>query len=541
MSKVDKIIIFAAVILAFAFIAAGFVLSDIPLRDVANRYAPMVEALASGDLNFAFHPRFQPLCTISAGVVSFLTGFDGFTSLKISAAIWYFAGMFLLYHLVRLLYPQEKRIAAFSVLLYAVFPHLLHMAFAGLREPAKTFLLLLSAVSLVRIYLEPEKKLNYILLGIASGLCVIAKSDMTITGVFILFSGVFLECRHRKTPLYSFLSYAVFWLIMFPNIYINMRLFNVAVPEWRYAVIWKSFTGNDPGMLWFFLYSAVLFVLIYGTAPLAALIFKKAKAKHIFFSIGVIFAVSVIYTAASSSSSGEEIRDYINSFSEGFYDFLGLFVLLYLIIRSYFKTIDKSELIVLAVICANALCNIMPILLFEQKLFISSRYLHPAMPLFFGFFLCGIRDLYEIIKSYTGRKFALPLLILCSLAIAFGMIYHAFQPTIRDYTRKRNIRQRRKVFELKQMVVDDYRGKRFLPVDIQSNYYVSNRRPKLFFIDDNKISAAAYLTGGSVAWSAGAADYIVAPYLPEDVPSKLTLIGKVQGYRQIFKVWRVEK
>lgn len=541
MSKFDKIIIFSAIILALIFICTGFYFTDIPLRDVANRYAPMTEAFASGNFKFAFHPNFQPLTTIVAGGVAFITGVDGFTALKIGSAIWYFAGMFLLYHLVRLIYPEQRKIAVFSLLLYAIFPTLLHMAFAGLRESAKTFLLLLSAVSLLRIYLAPDKKINYFLLGIASGLSVIAKSDLTITGIFILFAGVFIECRHRMKPQYSLIAFVPFFLLAFPHVCLNYRLFGVAVPDARYAAIWQNLTGKLPTLPDFITAAAVLSAAVCGAAFIASWALKRIKARHIFSALGVVFAVSVIYTALSLKSSSEEIYDYINSFFEGFYDFLGLFVLFYLVVRSSFRKLEHSWIVVLSVICANALCNILPILLYERKLFISSRYLHPALPLLFGFFIFGINDVYRLIMKYIGRKYAFPLLVCVSVAIAGGMIFHTFQPTIRDHTRKRNIRQRQKVFELVKTIKDDYRGKRYMDMEPNRHYYVSQLRPKLYFIDDNKISTAAYLSGGSIAWIAGNADYIVSPYLPDDVPEKLILLGKIRGYRQVFNVWRVEK
>ena len=110
----------------------------------------------------------------------------------------------------------------------------------------------------------------------------------------------------------------LFFLLAFPHVCLNYRLFGVAVPDARYAAIWQNLTGKLPTLPDFITAAAVLSAAVCGAAFIASWALKRIKARHIFSALGVVFAVSVIYTALSLKSSSEEIYDYINSFFEGF-------------------------------------------------------------------------------------------------------------------------------------------------------------------------------------------------------------------------------
>lgn len=63
-------------------------IDDIPLRDVAFRYAPMAEAFRDGDFTYAFHPRTGFLHTFIAGIIAWVLQCSGFLACKLSSLLF---------------------------------------------------------------------------------------------------------------------------------------------------------------------------------------------------------------------------------------------------------------------------------------------------------------------------------------------------------------------------------------------------------------------------------------------------------------------
>ena len=522
-SKLYRNIIIFALLTAFIVLAAASVFNDVPVRDVAHRYAPMADAFASGDFAHAFDLRVPPLHTICAGLVSFVSGVDGFTGCKIAAILWHFAGMILLYQLVKTVYPQDKKIAVLSLALYAVFPYTNQMAYYGLREPLKTFILLLSALSLIKIKLDTKNIFNYILLGIACGFAATTRSDMIITAIFFIFCGAFFECQSSRFPIKSVLAYITATALLLPNICINYHLFKSAMPDFRFAAFYQKCMGNAPGMTEYFVIAFLLCAATITGAWIFEKITRKVDVKYFAYAAVILMAVTTVFAAAAEKFNTVSVSKFIEAVLEGFHSLFGIIILVYLIIRSRFQKLSSAESIVITTVLANAFINIVSIQLYHRQLYVSSRYLHPALPLLFGFFVCAVRYIHTLLCSRYTVKIANTVVAVLVIYTAADMLIHTVQPVVRNYTRKKNIIQRKKVLKLAEMIKTDSGG----------------RHSAIYFTSDNKITAAAYLAGGRMVSTPQNADYIVT--CDNNADAKLLLLGAVEGCKNRFYLWRVKK
>ena len=83
-----------------------------------------------------------------------------------------------------------------SIALYAVFPYTVQMASYGLREPAKTFFLLLSALGLVKIKSNARDITGFTLTGIACGLGMLIRADTVLTAIAVLAVAAGIDTLH---------------------------------------------------------------------------------------------------------------------------------------------------------------------------------------------------------------------------------------------------------------------------------------------------------------------------------------------------------
>ncbi len=115
--------------------------------DVVMRYAPMAEAVANGEWQYAFHPRFGVGFPLLSGAWVWLTGEDGLMAcVHVSMVAWALC-MPILFCLVERLF--DRRTAWVALALYAVCPMLFRWAFEGFREPFRTLAMLLAVVAIL--------------------------------------------------------------------------------------------------------------------------------------------------------------------------------------------------------------------------------------------------------------------------------------------------------------------------------------------------------------------------------------------------------
>ncbi len=532
-----KTAIFAAVLTAALLVIGGIVLNDIPVRDVASRYAPMCEAFARGDWQYAFHPRIQPLQVISGGVIVYLFNCDGFTALKIASALWFFAGIFTAWKLFRELYPGKPYIAAAAVVFCSIFPCNIHMAISGLRESGKTFILLLTALALVKIWRDVKSCYPYILLGIGCFLAVICRADMIMTGIFLLFTGAVLECREKIYPRKSLIAVALTAAGLLLNSFLNHRFCGHAMPDCRFAELFLKVTGEPARFADISQLTLLLMFLLISTAVITAWMLKKIPVA-ILMAVPFVFTVVLsIYTGMNdeNNTTGEFICDLLN----GIYHTVGIFSLLVIIFLIRHKRFNTGEFLLCLTLLANAFFNIVPMQLFHKSLYVSSRYLYVAMPLMAGFFAIGINEIYQFIREKINAKTANAVLTVACAAMCGGMIFHAIQPTLLERTREKEIIMRRGIWELATLIRGDYDGEKYRENIFDLNDYNSDQAPFIQFDSYSKITAAAYLAGGSS--TNNDIDYFVGGKLPGRFRKKAVFLTEINFGKYSKKVWRITK
>ena len=542
-SEIKHRIVIALSLLFMAItVVAGIFLLDIPCRDVAGRYAPMAEAFAEGDWQYAFHPRIPPLQTICGGIIAKLTGLGGFMALKTASLLWHLAGAMVLFKLLRELYPEtEKRfIAAAGVAFYAFFPYTFHMAYSGLREPAKSCLLLLIALAVTRICRNIRDLRAYLLLGISCGLSMFNRADMVIVGSFCIFCAGVVECRERRFPAGTLLAGAAAYAVNFFNILINWRIAGSAMPDFRFNRIFQDIFHRAPEMTDGILCSIAIVIMIAFAAYLAEKFLR-------IFPPGCIIELAVMITAVYSLHAAwldpqAERDEFVWSIIKGCYHFAGAFILLTILVKWYFGKLSTAEGVICLIVLGNIVLNILAIEIFHHQLYISSRYIFTAMPLLAGFFVIGVDAIYCFLCRYVPKLYVTCLLILCCAAMAGGFFYHMFQPILRDYTRKNDIRIRQTIWELAEIIRKDYDGPEIRRENIRMDTYVSKHLPVMALPEEDKISVAGFLAGGSATLQTTGADYFVGRHLPRHLRRRAKKIGSVINFRKMeIIVWRIRK
>ena len=532
-----KTAIFAAVLTAALLVIGGIVLNDIPVRDVASRYAPMSEAFARGDWQYAFHPRIQPLQVISGGIIAWLFHCDGFTALKIASLLWFAGGIFIIWKLFRELYPEKPYIAAAAVVFCSIFPCNIHMAISGLRESGKTFILLLTALALVKIWRNVKNCYPFILLGIGCFLAVLCRADMIMTGIFLLFTGVVLECREKRFPRLSLISTAITALGILLNSLLNHHICGHAMPDYRFAEVFQEMTGEPAQFADISQLTLLVMFLLVSAAVITAWMLKKIP-------VAIFLAVPFILTVATSIRAGlndeeHSAGEFISSLLGGCYHAVGIFSLLAIIYLIWRKRFNTGEFLLCLTLLANAFFNIVPMQLFHKSLYVSSRYLYVAVPLLAGFFAIGINEIYQFIREKINAKTANAALTVACAAMCGGMIFHAIQPTLRERTREKEIIMRRGIWELATLIREDYDGEKYRENIFDLNNYNSDQAPFIQFDSASKIIVAAYLAGGSSSYKD--IDYFVGEKLPGRFRKKAVFLTEINFGKYSKKVWRITK
>lgn len=531
-------LLFAALFAAFSTTVAVWI-NYLPFRDVATRYAPMAEALAEGDWRYAFHPRVPPLQALSGALTALICRCDGFTALKISSALWHLGSLFLVFVLFRNVYKERKMLPALAALCYAFYPYAFHMAYSGLRESAKTFLLLLIALALVKIRDNARKSGGYILLGIGCGLSAVHRQEMIPLALCCIFFGAVEESLDGKFPRRIFIPAVMTMAFLAVNTMINRHFFQIAMPDCSFEQLYQKLSGGGkPGVAVFYLSALALAVFIPAAGFTAAKLLRKVPWQYFFCGALALTAATTLW--ALKRDPAAEIWEFLDSVSKGFYRFAGAFAFLSIIYLAWRKRLSRSDLWVLATAFSAAILSIVLTHLFYGKLFVPSRYLFPGMPLLFGVLLLGIEELFSLVSRFIGKFPAQILSILLIGGAVYGLTTHMSQPLRRQLGRKRNIAMRKMMDDLSEILKKDYSGPAVREVNFYSLIYNSRRCPKVFFADDDKVCVVSYFAGGSPALYYPEADYYIGI---EPLPKGRSgvKIGEVKTYELTLSVWRMKK
>lgn len=528
----------ATILLGLISLVCCIVLDDVPARDLAHRYAPMAEAFAEGNWQFAFHPRIPPLATVSGGIIAFIFSCSGFLAMQIASALWHCASLVVLWKLVKRIVPQTPWAAPLTVALGAIFPLTFHMAYSGLRESGKSFVLLLMALALCGIYRRERSWSNCILLGLSCGLAVLTRVEMILIAAVVLTGGLVLAFRKQIKLLPIALAALTAGVCCAVNMVINYYTSGYAVPD-QQAVKYlaKVWDGAVPLLPMSGLLLAAV-VLVIPTAWLLERLSRKLKLRYLLVALAVVLLVTTLRTVQLDPH--REAADYLSDLWEGIFHFGGLFIFLTAAYYAYQGKLSGEMKILLTVFICNLAVSMLAFQLGHKILYISSRYIYSAMPLLLVFMVLGINEVYELLKKFLPVRYVNILLVLSIAGIIGGMFFHMIQPQLRDRCKYKIKRQN--VMQLAVMIKQDEPEYKKIKVKKNLRRYESVKAPKVFFTDsDASYTVMAYLAGGSMTMSPAQANYVAGEKLPARFRKKALHIGQVVNRKGKFiNLWRVK-
>ncbi len=540
MTKIEKILVPAVLLLMTIAASIAIYYYDIPCRDVASRYAPMVDALVRGDFEYAFHPRSQLLCTIIGGVVSLAGSCSGFMALKIQSVLFYIAGAWMTYLLMMRLFPQRK-VALYSLLFYAFSPYTFQMAYSGLRESAKTFVLLFAAYSLVRIWQERQRYTGYIMLGIASALAVNIRGELLVQSfLFLLMAGI-MEFRKNRFAVKTLLAALLVVLFLLPGTIINDMICSVAFVDFRWAQIFKQIFGHYPRIGETLLILLLTFPVLICSAWLLEKFFRKVNPFYCTGGFILLITASSLYFGLFGIDSWQTVSfpEFLEAVVKGFYSAFGPMALLGIIWRIYSKKFSTGEFLLLTVLLFNAGLSILQIQFYYKYLYLSSRYLYAAVPLELGWVVIFVIAVYDLLLKYTGKVITYAVLVVFCTVVPYFLAYHLTQPLRRAYFYKKYVSVNNCMRNIVRHINKSYKGKRFDRRKINQNNYVVNTLPAIYFSDgDGRITSLAYLTGGRVQVSPRRADYLVVSKGKKLRHPGYKLIYRENCYKGEIELWK---
>lgn len=240
----EKIIPWGFFLLMWLLLFPAILLYDFPQRDVAARYAPMAEAFAEGNWQYAFHPRVTPLLPVCAGMISFLFSCNGYLATQFAASILLTFGIFPLYSGCKKIY--RERIAAVTCILYAVCSPCLRLGYYGLRETGGVFGITLLFYAAAVLRKEHRNLQGYCWFGVAEAVLLLNRGDLAS---FAMIAGVMLfvwDTFRNHIPWRSIVAGILMFGMIAPQLLYNYRMIGYPVPEFRHAVVLRKICHQIP-------------------------------------------------------------------------------------------------------------------------------------------------------------------------------------------------------------------------------------------------------------------------------------------------------
>lgn len=473
-------------------------ISEWPGRDVAGRYAPMAEAFASGDFIYAFHPRCQIFHTSIAGIFVYITSCTGYMGCKLASFLFFTLSLFPFYLMMKRIFGLC--IARGALLVFASCIQVVNLlAVTGERDSAKMFVQLLMAYALIEIFYSCKKIRNFLVLGIACGLAVCTRSDLAvIAGIFLLLCGIF-ECRENKLIWRTLTAALVAAAVSSLEVSANYHATGYVIPGSRFYYIIQDFFHTEPTWgIWFFWIVlpgvTVLILSCYAGYFLQKHPFGKKFLYGLLILGGTGLAAGAIYLAFKPAS---DTGSYLQSILEGISPVFFPLALAGIIFRKMTGKWTDAEKLLFVLFVIFDLCVLIQIAANDKRLFLSPRYIVPAIPLLAGW--CWVscytagKYLVNCYPVLSRKSFYLPVLVLALLFVVFL----GYRREINLRTRKNDIKYLSAIKEISAML----KKEKMDPLEIKPNlfYYRSIKRPFVHFDCHNRLTSAAYLGGGSVS------------------------------------------
>ena len=354
---------------AFALCLPMLLFDNLPVSDVAARYAPMAEAFSHGNWQDAFHPRIPPLFVIVSGIFSYLFCMSGTAACELSSALFFALTVFPLMSLMRMVYNYKY--AVWATAMFILSSRLLRIAGMGLRDSAKCFFIVLATYGLVCFFRKCNwKGAIYCSLGCV-GLALI-RGDSLLFALLFLAAIFIIEFLHeKKIPYKSICALLIFCIVISPWVYYEYQKTNWPVTEQRHAMILNKLFNSEPLKI---------------SEPVAHINSQKGHS-HM------------------GKKRDGELGDFLKNLLKGLYPPYLIFIIPVLFVRIRNKKLSPEEIILLLALLIHTFGMIGQIAIADKRLFIYKRYLIVATPLTYGWAAIGLRWLFDKVKKNLKLKY----------------------------------------------------------------------------------------------------------------------------------------
>lgn len=484
-------------LILLAYVPLLFI-SEWPGRDVAGRYAPMAEAFASGDFLYAFHPRCQSFHTTVAGCIAYLASCSGYLACKLTSFLFFVLSFFPLYAIMKRLFGVPA--ARGTILLFACCAPVVNLlAVSGERDCAKMFIQLLMTYSITEIFFEREKLRYYILLGVAGGLAICTRSDlMLITALFLFLCGILERYKYpviRRTLIALSFVIAVSSLELLANFHST----DYVIPGTRFYYLIEEFFHAEPSWSIWYLYICIPGILLFtASVYLVHFLLQKKAGRILLISAGILFAAGLVAGAFFLAfKPASNLTEYLQSLAEGFSPVIFPLAVAGILFRKMTKQWTKAETLLFLLFLTLDLAILVQVAVTDKRLFLSPRYIVPALPLLLGWcwiFCCAVSRVLAENISFLRNKYLLYSLLCLSVLFA---IFLGYRKEINLHLRPRDARYLSALKEISRIL----RKEKLPDSDMKPNlfYYRSPKRPFVVFDCPGRLAPAAYLGGGSTA------------------------------------------
>lgn len=524
----------------------------IPQRDVAFRYAPMAEAFRDGDFIYAFHPRTGFLHTFTAGVFAWVLHCSGFMACKLSSLLFMALSVFPLYAIMRRVY--SRFMAEICTFIFVFASQLQRLGWSGLRDAHKCFLIILAGYALIVIYQQREKWTGYLWLGVAVGLGIVTRGDMVLFMSLLFFWGIVMELKLKKLPFRSICSSVLAVLLALPAIVLNWYLAGVAVPEIRFAWLFRKLANRYPGLGDTLPLIGVSLVAAFLAAWAVRKIYEAGFGKILGWLSAAGLLLLVIRQCCSENFYLEvPVRVYLGSVLRGFFPVYAVSGLIGIGSRLARKQWIREESILAALLFGHAILVCAQIILNDNFLYVSSRYLIPAMPLELGWSVTGLLVLWELLTRpvRTSHPRLVQNVGYIAFAVAVCVFLHDFyQPVIREYIHKKGRSYREGLNQIAETLRNDYRGPAQFRPEVDPGRYIPKLNPAVLYLSQGKKkpglrpdfgrhTTSAFLAHGRVTDKFYEADYVVEKYAENNqLPDGLLLLREVDLGKEKYRIWK---
>jgi len=415
-----------------ALISLPMLFQYVPANDCAARYAPMAEAFATGDFNMAFHSRFLPLYTILTGSVCFLFKCSGYFACKFVCYMLFSFSVYPIFYTVKFISNKKKLPLISAYLLIFCYP-LIAFIGGGTRANLKSFLITCIAWAFIGSW--KHGKLKYLLCcSVFAALLTLTRGDSALYAILVLGTLLIKEIFSNKVKyIYKpFLAGMLFLAILSPWLYFQYNNIGYPVPETRHGMLLNKMSEKFPAIK-----------LLHNKNSKYDIVTGNIKPLHKKNHISSDSKISTIHIANAKISAVQSyhntkntIGQFFQKLAKGFFPAYLFFAIIGIIVRFRDKSWGKFDTILLSMFLGHNLLIILQVLITNGRLYVSMRYILPAVPLYFIWITTALLFIYKKFKNFREGKFKYVLFLVCLVAIVI-LLQQGYKKTLRENVTRR--------------------------------------------------------------------------------------------------------